>query len=116
MIGTLLPRPEHLATLKDIPPGEQLILLFRPCLEHLAGSDLSPNMIRKHIDNTWALGREFIRELHSDSFLRRKPAERVLLQMTEYGGPLFYQSGEDRQRSFDSTCRKLRRFLNETRR
>ena len=34
--------------------------------------------------------------------------------MIEYGGPLLYHGGEDQQRSFDSTCRKLRRFLTET--
>ena len=31
--------------------------------------------------------------------------------MIEYGGPLLYHGGEDQQRSFDSTCRKFRRFL-----
>jgi len=30
--------------------------------------------------------------------------------MIEYGGPLLYHSAEDQQRSFDSTCRKFRRF------
>ena len=39
--------------------------------------------------------------------------DRVLSQMIEYGGPLLYHGGEEQQRSFDSTCRKFRRFLNE---
>jgi hypothetical protein len=96
---------------KDLPAGEQLLVLFRPFLEHLAASDLSPKTIQKHIDNMWALGGEFIRELHSDSSLRKKPVERVLSTMIAYGGPLLYHGGEDQQRSFDSTCRKFRRFL-----
>lgn len=62
----------------------------------------------------WALGGEFIHDIHSDSSQRKKPAEQVLLQMIEYGGPLLYHGGEDQQRSFDSTCRKFRRFLNQT--
>ena len=99
---------------KDLPPGEHLLGLFRPFLEHLAASDLSPKTIQKHVDNMWALGGEFIRDLHSDSSLRRKPAERVLRQMIEYGGPLLYHGGEDQQRSFDSTCRKFHRFLAKT--
>ena len=99
---------------KDLPPGEQLLVLFRPFLEHLAASDLSPKTIQKHVDNMWALGREFIRDLHSDSSLRRKPVEHVLLQMIDYGGPLLYHGGEDQQKSFDSTCRKFRRFLSDT--
>ena len=99
---------------KDLPPGEQLIALFRPFLEHLAASDLSPKTIQKHVDNMWALGGEFIRDLHNDPSLRKKPVERVLSGMIGYGGPLLYHGGEDEQRSFDSTCRKFRRFLDET--
>ena len=97
----------------DLPPGEQLVILFRPFLEHLAASDLSPKTIQKHVDNLWALGGEFIRELHNDPALRKRPVAQTLLGMIEYGGPMLYHGGEDQQRSFDSTCRKLRRFLTE---
>jgi hypothetical protein len=99
---------------KDMPPGEQLLVLFRPFLEHLAASGLSPKTIQKHVDNMWVLGGEFIRDLHSDSSLRKKPVDRVLSHTIEYGGPLLYHGGEEQQRSFDSTCRKFRRFLSET--
>ena len=99
---------------KDLPPGEQLIALFRPFLEHLAGSDLSPRTIQKHVDNMWALGGEFIRDLHDDPSLRNNPVGRTLSGMIEYGGPLLYHGGEDQQRSFDSTCRMFHRFLHET--
>ena len=98
----------------DLAPGEQLLALFRPFLESLAASALTPKTIQKHVDNMWALGGEFIRDLHNDPSLRKKPVDRVLLQMIEYGGPLLYHGGEDQQRSFDSTCRKFRRFLGET--
>ena len=100
---------------KDLPPGEQLLALLRPFLEHLAASDLSPKTIRKHVDNMWALGGEFIRDLHYDPSLRKKPVDVVLRRMIECdGGPLLYHGGEEEQRSFDSTCRKLHRFLNDT--
>ena len=99
---------------KDLPPGEQLIALFRPFLEHLASSSLSPKTIQKHVDNMWALGGEFIRELNYDPPLRKKPVEQVLLKMLQYGGPMLYHGGEDEQRSFDATCRKFKRFLNQT--
>ena len=100
---------------KDLPPGEQLIALFRPFLEYLAASDRSPKTIQKHVDNVWVLGGEFIRDLNYDPSLREKPVDVVLRRMIESdGGPLLYHGGEDEQRSFDSTCRKLRRFLTET--
>jgi hypothetical protein len=99
---------------KDLPPGEQLIALFRPFLEHLASSSLSPKTIQKHVDNMWALGGEFIRDLNYDPSLRKKPVEQVLRKMIEYGGPMLYHGGEEEQRSFDATCRKFKRFLSET--
>jgi hypothetical protein len=46
---------------EDLPRGEQLLALFRPFLENLAASDLSPKAIQKHVDNMWALGGEFMR-------------------------------------------------------
>jgi hypothetical protein len=39
---------------KDLLPGEQLLALLRPFLEHLAASDLSPKTIQEHVDNMWA--------------------------------------------------------------
>ena len=99
---------------EDLPPGERLLALFRPFLEHLVASGLSPKTIQKHINNVWALGGEFIRDLHNDPSLRRKPVDVVLRGMIEYGSPLLYSGGEDPQNSFDSTCRKLHRFLNHT--
>jgi hypothetical protein len=102
---------------KDLPPGEKLVECFRPFLEELAASDLSPKTIQKHVDNLWALGGEIIRDLHEDPSLRRKSTEQILDgRIDEEGGPLIYamESEEDQQRSFDSTCKKLYRFLNQS--
>ena len=99
---------------KDLLPGQQLLTLFRPFLEHLAASTLSPKTIQRHADNMWALGGEFIRDLHYDPPMRKKPVKQVLLKMIEYGGPLLHHGGEAEQSSFNSTCRKFKRFLDET--
>jgi len=99
---------------KDLPPGEQLLACFRPFIEHLTSSSLSPKTIRKHVDNLWMLGGEIIRDLHEDPSLRKVTAERLLRNVIhEEGGPLIHNGSEDEQRSFDSTCRKLRGFLEE---
>jgi len=55
---------------KDLPPGEELVACFRPFLEHLVSSDLSPKTIQRHVDNLWLLGGEIIRDLHHDPTLR----------------------------------------------
>jgi len=99
---------------KDLPPGEQLLACFRPFIEHLASSSLSPKTIRKHVDNLWMLGGEIIRDLHYDPSLRKMAADRLLRNVVrEDGGPLVHNGSEEEQRSFDSTCRKLHRFLTQ---
>jgi hypothetical protein len=102
---------------KDLPPGEKLVACFRPFLEELVASDLSPKTIQKHVDNLWVLGGEIIRDLHEDPSLRRKNIAQILADRIDHeGGPLVYsmESEEDQQRSFDATCRKLHRFLSQS--
>ena len=101
---------------KDLPPGEKLVACFRPFLEDLAASELSPKSIQMHVDNLWALGGETIRDLNQNPSLRRKPIEQILDDRIDAdGGPLLYGiDSEEQQRSFDSTCRKLHRFLSQS--
>jgi len=99
---------------KDLPPGEQLLAALRPFIEHLVSSSLSPKTIRRHVDNLWMLGGEIIRDLNYDPSLRKVAAEQLLRNVIyEDGGPLIHNGTEEEQRSFDSTCRKLHRFLTQ---
>jgi hypothetical protein len=100
---------------EDLPPGAKLVSCLRPFLEDLVASDLSPKTIQKHVDNLWALGGELIRDLNENPSLRRKTIEQILAdRIDEEGGPLIYGiDSEEQQRSFDSTCRKLHRFLSQ---
>jgi hypothetical protein len=100
---------------KDLPPGETLVACFRPFLEHLVCSELSPKTIQKHVDNLWVLGGEIIRDLNEDPSLRKLPVERLLHDVIDAdGGPLIHNGSEEEQHSFDSTCRRLHRFLTHT--
>lgn len=101
---------------KDLPPGEELVACFRPFLEELVASDLSPKTIQKHVDNLWALGGEIIRYMNETPSLRKKSIEQILNdRIDDEGGPLVYalESEESLQRSLDSTCRKLYLFLRQ---
>ena len=99
---------------KDLPPGEQLVACFRPFIEHLASSSLSPKTIRRHVDNLWLLGGEIIRDLNYDPSRRKVAAQRLLRDAVGAdGGPLIYNGSEEDQLSLDSTCRKLHRFLSQ---
>ena len=101
---------------KDLPPGEKLVACFRPFLEALAASQLSPKTVQKHVDNLWTLGGQITRDLHENPSLRKKTIEQILNdRIDEEGGPLVYamESEELLQRSFDATCRKLHLFLRQ---
>jgi hypothetical protein len=99
---------------KDLPPGEALVACFRPFIEHLALARLSSKTIRRHVDNLWTLGGEIIRDLHYDPSLRKVSADRLLrATVHEHGGPSVHNGSEEQQRAFDSTCRKLHRFLKQ---
>ena len=101
----------------DLPPGEKLVACFRPFLEALAASDLSPKTIQKHVDNLWALGGEIIRGLHETPSLRKVAAQRLLREAVHAdGGPLIHNGSEEEQHSLDATCRKLHRFLSQPQR
>ena len=77
---------------KDLPPGEKLVVCFRPFLEGLVASDLSPKTIQKHVESLWALGEEIIRDLHENPSLRRKTSEQILTgdRIDDEGGPMIY--------------------------
>jgi len=101
---------------KDILPGEKLVDCFRPFLQALAASDLSPKTIQEHLDNLWVLGGEIIRDLNENPSLRKQRIQQILDdRIDEEGGPLVYalESDEMQQRSLDSTCRKLYLFLRQ---
>jgi len=87
--------------------------LFKVFLEHLSSQGLARKTLHRHRDHLCTLGGEIIRRLHEEPRLRRRPIARVLAEfLDEDGGPLLYpQMSETEQRSFDSTCRKLHRFL-----
>jgi hypothetical protein len=102
---------------KDLPPGEQLVACFRPFIEHLASSSLSPKTIHRHVDNLWLLGGEIIRDLNYDPSQRKVAVHKLLRDaIGADGGPLIYNGSEDAQYSLDSTCRKLHRFLSQPQR
>lgn len=104
--------------LRDLPPGERLLDIFKPFLIHLLSQQLARKTLHLHRDHVCTLGGEIIRRLHEDPPLRRRPIERVLAEfLDEEGGPLMYPLiTEAEQRSFDSTCRKLCRFLQHSKR
>jgi hypothetical protein len=99
---------------EDVPPGETIVECFRPFLNHLIQLQLSQNTLRKHVNNLWVLGGEIIRKLNDTPSLRNVPIDDLVFDVVQDGGPLPYGcDSEEALRSFESSCRKLRRFLEQ---
>lgn len=99
---------------EDIPAGEKIVECFRPFIEHMMGLSLTRKTVSRHVNNLWVLGGEIIRDLNEAPSLRRKRVEDLVFETVEGDGPLPYGwEDETRGRSFEATCRKLRRFLDQ---
>lgn len=99
---------------EDLLVGQQILDGFRPFLQHLIHSGLAPKTIRKHVDNLWILGGEIIRMLNYDPSLRNRPVADLVFESVDNDGLLPYHlDSEEDLRSFESTCRKFCRFLEQ---
>lgn len=98
---------------KDVNIGKNIIREFVPFLEHLVTHGYNVKTLRKHFNNLWLLGGEIIDRLDSRDDLRRRSGKEILMIFVDSeGGPLSrHNQSEEEQRSFDSSCRKLYKFL-----
>ena len=99
---------------EHVPVGEGLVAELRPFVRHLVQSGLTAKTVRRHLDNTWVIGGEIIRQVDWDPTLQKESPRKLLLDAIDIGeAPLVYDYSEEEQRSLDATARKLLRFLNE---
>jgi len=94
-------------------PGEQIVAVFTPFLQDLLDQGLSRKTRNLHRDNLWLLGGEIIRDINETPKLRKRPAGDLIRDaIANDEGPLIHGGfSEQEQRSFDSTCKKLNRFM-----
>jgi hypothetical protein len=101
----------------DIAVGQQIVQVLTPFLLHLLDQGLARTTVRRHRDNLWLLGGEFIRRRYDDDGLARQSVTGALNKLIEGdGGPLMWpRITESDQDSLDATCRKLNRFMRDSR-
>lgn len=101
---------------EDVPYGAGIVEAMRPFIEALLDDGLTERTVQKHIGNLWLLGGEIIREVSMDEMYDKiTPADKLRESVGPNEGPLCrHINSEGEQRSFDSTCRKLYRFLKHT--
>ena len=98
---------------RDVIAGEQIVAVFRPFLLALLAQGLSRKTRNLHRDNLWLLGGEIIGAINDTPKLRKRPVKELIMDTVAGDeGPLIHGGfSEQEQRSFDSTCKKLNRFL-----
>ena len=99
---------------RDLVPGKDIVAVFTPFLLHLLHQGLTRKTFNLHRDNLWTLGGKLVSDLYDTPKLRRRPAIEWIMSAVDGGqGPLMHggRISEQEQRRFDSTCKKLYRFL-----
>jgi hypothetical protein len=97
----------------DRAVGRAIVGVLTPFIEHLINQGLTKRTIKRHVDNLWALGGEIISDINWNESLRKQSAKVLVINaIDEEGGPLLRNPLDpDDQKPFDSTCRKLYKFL-----
>ena len=98
---------------RDVIAGEQIVAVFTPFLLALLAQGLSRKTRNLHRDNLWLLGGEIIGNINDTPKLRKRAVKELIIEAVAGDeGPLIHGGFcEQEQRSFDSTCKKLNRFL-----
>ncbi|WP_258234694.1 hypothetical protein [Cupriavidus pinatubonensis] len=98
---------------QDLPPGQALVEVFTPFLQHLLTLGYARKTLNYHRDHLWMLGGHLIEVRHEDPDAAAMDARTLVLhQIHKYGGPLISRHlDEQAQSAFDATCKKLYRFL-----
>ena len=99
----------------DVALGRHLTELLEPFLLDLLRQGLADKAFARHRDHIEMLGGEIIRRRYDDPDLAKQAIDELLSNLIEEeGGPLIWpRITETAQRSFDATCRKLYRFLEQ---
>jgi hypothetical protein len=96
----------------DFEYGEQMLEEMRPFAKFLAESGLSKKTVKRHLSNLWLLGGEIIRDVSMSKDYSIPASEKLRNSICADGGPnCRHLYGEAEINSFDSTCRKLYKYL-----
>ena len=99
----------------DLELGQRLVEAMRPFVVALIADGLTIGTVGRHLNGLWLLGGHIVADASDtdDPDLQALDGRELLLRyIDDESGPLVrHLHTEDDQRQFDSTCRKLHRFL-----
>lgn len=99
---------------RDIEVGERILRnIFIPFFRFLIEKQFTKKTIKKHTNNIWLLGGELIDRVEQEEELRTlNELELVLKFVDSRGGPYSnHIDSESEMISFDSSCKKLYKYL-----
>ncbi|MBW1769501.1 MAG: hypothetical protein JRJ65_20975 [Deltaproteobacteria bacterium] len=100
----------------DLVYGKQLLEEFEPFALSLVDRGLAIKTIKRHLTNLWLLGGEIIRDVSLSEEYSIPAIEKLRQSVSSDGGPYCrYLNSETEMNSYDSTCKKLHRFMKELR-
>ncbi|MEI6782808.1 MAG: hypothetical protein WCQ21_18015 [Verrucomicrobiota bacterium] len=99
----------------DIPTGKEIVEVMRRFLMAMVEDQLACITINRHMNRLWLLGGEIIYRVNMDPELKNMNGMQLISRFVdEEGGPLSrHIATEEEQRTFDSTCKKLFRFMSQ---
>jgi hypothetical protein len=99
----------------DIAIGERIVEIVQPFLLDLLYHGLADKTLARHRDHIEMLGGEIIRRHHDHACPAKRSVRELMLDLIDpEGGPLIWpRITESAQDAFDTTCRKLYRFLRQ---
>lgn len=102
-------------TRKDLDYAQKLQDAMRPFIRYLIDQGLTDKTIQKHMDNLWLLGGEIVRKVGIFDEYDVPPHKKLRDSVGPDGGPVVTAEpiAANWRESFDTTCRKLYRFLEE---
>jgi hypothetical protein len=103
-----------IGTQRDLDYGKKLLEAMEPFAEDLAESGLTKKTINRHLSNLWLLGGEIIHRVSLYGEYSIPALNKLRESVGPDGGPFCrHLESEAETKSFDSTCRKLHKHLEE---
>jgi hypothetical protein len=99
----------------DIETGNKIVTVMKTFIESLVEAGLTNKTIKRHVDNLWLLGGEIIRHVNFEPDQSSKTGlELIKAEIGHDGGPYCrHLDTEAEMKSFDSTARKLHKYLDK---
>ena len=103
-------------TKADVAMGKEIVQAIEPFVLAAVNEGASGTTINRHLNNLFLMGGEIIRAAQTDDELRKLDGRALVLRFVdEQGGPYCrHVDTEADQKTYDSTCRKLWRFLKDS--